>query len=55
MYEMMNEGNNDQRYLTEFDDVIRISTNYLDYMNLLDIFNKYLIYGMNEGIELSRK
>ena len=26
--------------MTEFDDVIRISTNYLDYVNLLDTFNK---------------
>lgn len=27
--------------MTEFDDVIRISTNYLDYVNLLDTFNKW--------------
>ena len=26
--------------MTGFDDVIRISTNYLDYVNLLDTFNK---------------
>ena len=40
--------------MTDFSDVIRISTNYLDYMSLLDTFNK-IMKEMKENEESNKK